>query len=87
MPLATGCGCGSGIRPATPAALGYVRGKSGTVVRVDGIYSVPDVEAHGTARRHEPTYSIRFEPAELWRDGQRGVGVHVDLWDSYLEPS
>jgi nitrile hydratase subunit beta len=63
----------------------YVRGKTGTVVRVDGVHSVPDIEAHGTARRYEPTYSVRFDAAELWRDGQRGVSVHVDLWDSYLE--
>ena len=66
---------------------GYVRGKAGTVVRVDGLYSVPDIEAHGTARRHEPAYSVRFDAAELWRDGQRGVWVHVDLWDCYLERS
>jgi nitrile hydratase subunit beta len=63
----------------------YVRGKTGIVTRVDGTYSVPDVEAHGTARRSEPTYSVRFDAGELWRDGQRGVFVHVDLWDSYLE--
>jgi nitrile hydratase subunit beta len=63
----------------------YVRGKMGVVVRVDGIHSLPDVEAHGSARRYEPTYSVRFDAAELWRDGQRGVWVHVDLWDSYLE--
>jgi nitrile hydratase len=63
----------------------YVRGKTGTVVRVDGIQSVPDIEAHSTLRRTEPTYSVRFDAAELWRDGQRGVSVHVDLWDSYLE--
>ena len=63
----------------------YVRGKAGVVVRADGIFSVPDVEAHGSARRHEPTYSVRFDAADLWRDGQRGVSVHVDLWDSYLE--
>ena len=66
---------------------GYVRGKNGTVVRVDGIHSVPDIEAHGSARRREPTYSVRFDAADLWRDGQRGVRVHVDLWDSYLERS
>jgi nitrile hydratase len=66
---------------------GYVRGKPGTVVRVDGMYSVPDVEAHGTARRDEPTYSVRFDAADLWHDGQHGVSVHVDLWDSYLEPA
>jgi len=65
----------------------YVRGKAGTVVRVDGTYSVPDIEAHSTARRHEPTYSVRFEAAELWGDDQHGAWVHVDLWDSYLEPS
>ncbi|MDR2987871.1 MAG: nitrile hydratase subunit beta [Nocardiopsaceae bacterium] len=63
----------------------YVRGKIGTVARVDGIHSVPDVEAHGKARRREPTYSVRFDADELWRDGQGGVFVHVDLWDSYLE--
>src|SRR5258708_31021181 len=45
----------------------YVRGKAGVVVRADGTYSVPDVEAHGTARRYEPTYSVRFDAAELWR--------------------
>jgi nitrile hydratase subunit beta len=63
----------------------YVRGKAGVVVRVDGTYSVPDVEAHGTARRQEPTYSVRFDAADLWQDGQHGVAVHVDLWNSYLE--
>jgi nitrile hydratase len=66
---------------------GYVRGKTGMVVRVDGVHSVPDVEAHSQARRHEPTYSVRFDANDLWLDGQRGVLVHVDLWDSYLEHS
>jgi len=63
----------------------YVRGRTGIVTRVDGIYSVPDIEAHGPARRSEPTYSVRFDAHELWRDGQQDVFVHVDLWDSYLE--
>jgi nitrile hydratase subunit beta len=63
----------------------YVRGKTGAVVRLDGSYSVPDIEAHGAARRSEPTYSVRFDAADLWQDGQRGVSVHVDLWDRYLE--
>ena len=66
---------------------GYVRGKEGVVVRLDGTHSVPDIEAHSTARRYEATYSVRFDGASLWRDGQRGVWVHVDLWDSYLEPA
>jgi nitrile hydratase len=54
---------------------GYLRGKAGVVVRVDGTHSVPDIEAHGSARRYEPTYSVRFDAAELWRDGQRGASA------------
>ena len=30
---------------------------------------------------------IKAIAADLWRDGQHGVSVHVDLWDSYLEPA
>src|SRR5215470_928926 len=46
----------------------YIRGKAGVVVRVDGTHSLPDVEAHCVARRFEPTYSVRFDAADLWRD-------------------
>jgi hypothetical protein len=38
------------------------------VVRVDGTHSVPDIEAHGTVRRYEPTYSGRFDDADLWQE-------------------
>ena len=79
------------VREAHPAGHtrcpGYVRGKTGSVVRVDGVYSVPDVEAHGSVRRYEETYSVRFDAAEVWCDGQRRVWLYVDLWDSYLEPA
>ena len=79
-------GAGARVASARPHPLpGLCPGQDRAVVRVDGIYSVPDIEAHGAARRREPTYSVRFDAAELWRDGQRGVWVHVDLWDSYLE--
>jgi len=61
----------------------YVQGKQGTVVRLDGVFSVPDVEYHCDRRREEPTYSVRFEAVELW--GAPGDPVHVDLWESYLE--
>jgi nitrile hydratase len=63
----------------------YVRGKVGIVVRLDGSWSLPDVEAHSDACRHEPTYSVRFDAAELWGDGQTRATVNVDLWESYLE--
>ena len=61
----------------------YVQGKRGKVVRLDGVFSLPDVECHCDARRKEPTYSVRFEAFELW--GASGDPVHADLWESYLE--
>lgn len=64
----------------------YIRGHVGVVTRCDGSFSLPDVEAHSQHRVHEPTYSVRFDADELWNDGQPGVTVNVDLWDSYLEP-
>ncbi len=65
----------------------YIRGHVGVVTRCDGSYSLPDVEAHSERRVQEATYSVRFDADELWRDGQPGVTVNVDLWDSYLEPA
>jgi nitrile hydratase subunit beta len=61
----------------------YVRGRQGVVVRLDGVFSVPDVEYHCDHTREEPTYSVRFESRVLW--GEPGDPVHVDVWESYLE--
>ena len=64
----------------------YVQGKRGVVVRVDGAFNVPDVEAHGDLRVLDPTYSVCFTARELWGDGGAdGETVHVDLWERYLE--
>ena len=65
----------------------YIRGHVGVVTRCDGPYSLPDVEAHSEHRVREATYSVRFDADELWSDGQPGVTVNVDLWDSYLDPA
>lgn len=66
---------------------GYIRDHVGVVTRLDGEWSIPDVEAHTPERVPEATYSVRFDAEELWGDGQRGATVNVDLWDSYLEPA
>ena len=66
---------------------GYVRGRIGEVTRVDGRFSLPDVEAHSTRRVEEGTYGVRFTARELWEDADARASVHVDLWDSYLEPA
>lgn len=65
----------------------YVRGRTGTIVRRDGDHTVPDVEAHSEERPTEPTYSVRFDAAELWGgEAEPGASICVDLWESYLEP-
>ena len=72
--------------PGHTRAPRYVQGKRGVVVRVDGVYSVPDVEAHSDDRVHEQTYSVRFTSRELWGEGGAvDEFVHVDVWDGYLE--
>jgi nitrile hydratase len=64
---------------------GYVRGRIGTVVRIDVLASLPDLEAHSDERRVEPTVCVRFDARELCGDGAEDAVVHVDLWSSYLE--
>jgi len=65
----------------------YVRGKRGTIVRVDGAFPLPDVAAHSNMPCAEPAYSVRFAARELWGPAAAATeSVHVDLWQSYLEP-
>jgi nitrile hydratase len=81
--------CGQAVRVRAWHPLGhtraprYVQGKTGSIVRLDGVFSLPDVEYHCDKIRLEPTYSVRFQSTELW--GEPGDPVHVDLWESYLE--
>src|SRR5258708_14770663 len=63
----------------------YVRGKAGGVVRLDGTNSVPDVEAHCSAQRYDPTYSVRLEAADWWQAGHTGVPRHVPPADTGAE--
>jgi len=64
----------------------YVRGKQGVVDRCDGAFALPDADVHGDDPPSEPTYSVRFDAAELWgNEAESGATVSVGLWESYLE--
>ncbi len=66
----------------------YVRGRQGEIVRIDGRFALPDVAAHSPQRCEQFQYSVRFAAAELWGAGAgSGESIHVDLWESYLEPA
>ncbi len=65
----------------------YARGKRGVIHRIHGVHVFPDSHAHGLGEQPQPLYSVRFEARELWgEDAEPRQSVHLDLWESYLEP-
>lgn len=64
----------------------YVRGKSGIVDRVQGVFVFPDTNAHFLGESPQHVYSVRFEAQELWGEAAaRQDCVNVDLWEDYLD--
>ncbi|HEY3732375.1 MAG TPA: SH3-like domain-containing protein [Streptosporangiaceae bacterium] len=61
----------------------YARGHVGEVLKIRGVWPLPDLAVRGVCRR-EPVYAVRFAAAELWGCGSHAV--ILDLWESYLEP-
>jgi nitrile hydratase len=66
----------------------YARGKTGSIVRHHGAHVLPDVSAHGRHDVAQHLYTVRFAARELWDEGANPRdSVHLDLWESYLEPA
>lgn len=65
----------------------YARGKRGVIERLHGPQVFPDSRAHGLGDRPQYLYAVRFDARELWGDqSDPNSVVHLDLWESYLEP-
>ncbi|HEY7853226.1 MAG TPA: nitrile hydratase subunit beta [Caulobacteraceae bacterium] len=64
----------------------YARGHVGVIERDHGVHVLPDANAHFRGERPERLYGVRFTAAELWGEPSRD-SVHLDLWDSYLDPA
>lgn len=66
----------------------YLRGKQGTVERYRGFYVFPDSSAHGLGEDPQALYNVRFDATEVWGEAaERRAAVHIDMWESYLEPA
>ena len=66
---------------------GYARGKRGTIARVQPSFVFPDTNADGRGENPQWVYAVRFEALELFGSGAEvNSSVHVDLFESYLEP-
>lgn len=70
--------------PGHTRAPRYIQGKLGTVVRIAPAARFPGEAGHLVEAFHEPTYHVKFDAAELWRDGELGNSVVVDVYQSYL---
>ncbi|MDA7727113.1 nitrile hydratase subunit beta [Pseudomonadales bacterium] len=65
----------------------YARGKTGTVIKHHGVWVFPDSNAHGEGEQPQHLYTIAFRATDLWDDGEHGVQVSLDLFESYLHAS
>jgi nitrile hydratase len=64
----------------------YVRGKTGAIDRLHGVFVFPDTNAHFLGEQPQHLYSVRFEAEELWGAHSTAPGaVYVDLWEDYLD--
>lgn len=64
----------------------YIRGHMGEVSHVRGTFVFPDDSARGIEHA-EPLYTVAFKASEIWPDEGRTHLVHLDLWESYLDPA
>lgn len=66
----------------------YARGKSGAILSHHGGHVLPDSSAHGKGDAPQHLYTVRFAARDLWGDAAHaGDCIHLDLWESYLEPA
>ncbi len=66
----------------------YVRGKQGTITRLDKAFVYPETNVLGEGENPEWCYCVRFEADEVWGgDAEDRAPVYVDVWESYLTPA
>lgn len=66
----------------------YARGRYGTVLRAHGVFVYPDTHALFQGEQPQHLYSVRFNAQELWgAQAKPRDSIHLDLWESYLEPA
>lgn len=65
----------------------YARGKTGVIVRDQGVFAFEDSNAAGfQLQKPQHIYSVRFSARELWGEQASPQDtVHIDMWDDYLE--
>ena len=68
----------------------YVRGRSGAIERLCGVFANPEELAYarpGTPR--QPLYRVRFTQRDLWPDYAGGEydSIEIEIYQHWLEPT
>lgn len=66
----------------------YIRGKSGVIERLCGVYANPEELAYARpGLPKQPLYRVRFRQAEVWQDyrGNDADSVDVEIYQHWLE--
>jgi nitrile hydratase len=64
----------------------YARGQTGRITRSHDGWVFPDSNAHGRGENPQHLYTVAFTGETLWgAEGEPGLTVHLDLFESYLE--
>lgn len=78
---------GRHVRPTPHTRIpGYCQGHIGVVQLVHDAYPLADEAARRGPETPQYLYTVAFPAPDLWPDAEPGTDVHVDLWESYLEP-
>jgi len=65
----------------------YVRGRIGTVERIQPGHVLPDTDAHFLGENAQHVYQVVFDSQTLWGDDAEPFVLRIDLYDDYLEPA
>ena len=64
----------------------YVRGVTGTVVKIHPAEVLPDSTAHNHGDRPQHVLCVAYQANDLWgEDAEQDVVINVDLYESYVE--
>ncbi len=68
----------------------YIRGKTGVVERLCGIFGNPEELAYGrSGRPKQPLYRVRFRQHDVWPDydGPAQDTLDVEIYQHWLDPA
>jgi len=68
----------------------YVKGKTGRIAEVLGVFEDPETLAYGgSGLPKKPLYKVGFRQTDLWEryTGSTGDTLYTDIYEHWLEPT